>query len=141
MSSPPTESTVSLVIQIVILILLGYSYLLSKRKKFKIHAWVTTTALLLHIAVVAYVMIPVFTYGYSAYSMFYSMFFVANLGLHALSGALTIVAGSLLTLRWLLQKLDVRSCLHKTQMRVVLVLWVLSIISGIIVYISWFITP
>ncbi len=141
MSSPPTESTVSLAVQILILVLLGYSYVLSRRKRYKIHAYVTTLALLLHIAVVGYVMIPVIIYGYGAYARFYSTFYVANLTIHAISGALTILAGSFLTLRWVLKNYDVRSCLKKTQMRIVLILWVLSIVTGIVVYISWFVTP
>ena len=140
MGSPPTQSTISLAAQILILILLGYAYTLARKKRYKIHAYVTSLALVLHILVVVYVMIPVIIYGYGAYSRIYSTFYVANITLHALSGALTIVTGSFLVLKWIIRKYDVRSCLKKTQMRIVLTLWLLSIFTGIIVYMSWFVT-
>ncbi len=52
--------TVSLAIQIIVLFLLMYGYLLNRKLKFRQHGLVMATAVVLHLTMVFYVMVPSF---------------------------------------------------------------------------------
>ena len=52
--------TTSLIIQVIVLFFLTYGYLLKRRSKFRQHGITMTIAVILHLTVVFYIMIPSF---------------------------------------------------------------------------------
>lgn len=132
-----TVATISLVIQIVVLVLLLGGYWLKRNKKFRQHGITMLTAVVLHIVVILAWMIPSFSSLFSAPGAvnFADMLTVTIL-VHAFTGIAAVILGIWIVATWRLQA-DMKTCFAKKKiMRVTLALWLTALVLGIILYLK-----
>jgi len=92
-------STVTLIIQLVILVLLFWGFSLQRRKRFYQHGTLMAAAVVLHLILVLIVMIPslvVITITISGFSTT----IIALLAAHGVLGLTTLILGIWLTVTW-----------------------------------------
>ncbi len=130
-------STVSLVIQIVVLALLIGAIMLKSQKKFRQHGITMLSAVVLHIISIFVVMIPSFTAFFGASGLIdYADVFVVLTLVHVAAGVTDALLGVWLVSSWHLQT-NMQTCFKKKRfMDVTLVLWLLAIILGIVLYLK-----
>jgi uncharacterized membrane protein YozB (DUF420 family) len=128
--------TVSLLVQLAVLGLLLYGYLLKRRLRFQQHGFIMAVAVFLHLTVVFTVMIPSFVLA------IIPEYVVANVAsatsvvslIHASFGATALTLGLWFVLGWRLKGL--KGCFkRKMYMRWTLIVWATSLLLGIVLYI------
>ncbi len=131
------ESTVSLVIQIVVLALLIGAYMLKRQNKFRQHGITMLSAVVLHIISILAVMIPSFSTFFAVPGLIdYADVFIMLTFVHVASGVIAALLGVYLVGSWHL-KSDLKPCFKKKRiMDVTIVLWLLAILLGIILYLK-----
>jgi uncharacterized membrane protein YozB (DUF420 family) len=128
-------STVSLIIQIVVLGLLFGALVLKKKAKFRQHGLVMFSAVVLHIISILAVMGPSFSgfFGAPGVIDYADVFMVLTL-VHVTSGILAAILGVWIVSSWHFQK-NLQPCFKKKKfMDITWVLWVLAILIGIFLY-------
>ena len=128
--------TANLVIQIVVLFLLALGYLLKRKLQFRHHGFIMSTALILHLIMAIYVMIPSFVLAIiSEYIIPNPLSEVSVIGLiHAVLGSVALSFGLWIVISWRF-KVSIQSCIaRKKYMKKTLAVWVASLIFGIILY-------
>jgi hypothetical protein len=128
--------TANLVIQIAVLFLLAYGYDLKRKLKFRHHGIVMSTALILHLIMAAYVMIPSFVFAvikeYIIPAPLTATSVVAMI--HAILGSIALSFGIWLVASWRFSK-NFQGCFsRKKYMLKTLTVWVASLIFGILLY-------
>jgi uncharacterized membrane protein YozB (DUF420 family) len=128
------ESTVSLGIQIVVLCLLIAAVFLKTHKKYRQHGIVMFSAIALHIVSILAVMVPSFRAYVGPGVINFSDFWAIVTLVHVSAGFITAFFGIWLVGSWHL-KTDIQGCFKKKRvMDVTLILWMLSIVLGISLY-------
>jgi hypothetical protein len=128
------ESTVSLGIQIVVLCLLIGAVFLKTHKKYRQHGIVMFSAIVLHIVSILAIMVPSFrTYIGPGVINFSDPWAIVTF-VHVSAGFMTALFGIWLVGSWHL-KTNIQGCFQKKRfMDVTLILWMLSIVLGILLY-------
>jgi uncharacterized membrane protein YozB (DUF420 family) len=131
------ESTISLVIQIAVLVLLIGAIVLKKQKKFRQHGITMLSAVVLHIIAILAVMIPSLAAFFGApRSIDYADVFVVFTLFHVTAGIVAASLGVWLVGSWRLET-NMQPCFKKKRiMDATLVLWVLAIITGMVLYLK-----
>jgi|WetSurMetagenome_2_1015567.scaffolds.fasta_scaffold36404_3 hypothetical protein len=134
--------TANLVIQIVVLFLLAYGYNLKRNLKFRQHGIVMSTALILHLIMAAYVMIPSFVLAvikeYIIPAPLATTSIVALI--HVVLGSIALSFGVWIVASWRFRQ-NIQGCFNrKKYMLKTLAVWVASLVFGIILY-AMFIGP
>jgi uncharacterized membrane protein YozB (DUF420 family) len=133
-------ATASLIIQIIVLILLATAYVLKNQKKYRQHGITTTTAVILHLALIFAVMLPSLIGNFSSPGLVYTDLSVILTAIHAFLGAIDTVLGVWLVGTWHLNP-DVGGCLQRKRfMLPTLTIWVVTILLGLVLYISFYAT-
>jgi hypothetical protein len=128
--------TVSLAIQIIVLFLLVYGYYLMKKLKFRNHGIMMTAALILHLSMVLYVMIPSFVLAVvPEYIVSVPLALPSFVGLiHGILGIATLLIGIWIVASWRFQK-NLKGCFDRKKIMLkTLVIWGFSSAFGIILY-------
>jgi uncharacterized membrane protein YozB (DUF420 family) len=128
--------TTSLTIQIIVLLLLFYGYWLKKKMKFRQHGIVMALATVLHLTMVLYIMIPSFVEGIIPYYIIPSpLAMISIVGLiHGILGTTALSLGVWLVASWRFRK-NLKGCFNKKKfMCKTLIVWIASIVFGIILY-------
>ncbi len=128
--------TVSLVIQIIVLFLLVYGYYLMKKLKFRNHGITMATAVILHLSMVLYVMIPSFVLAVvPEYIVSAPLALPSVVGLiHGILGSVALSIGVWIVASWRFQK-NLKGCFNrKKNMLITLIVWGFSLVFGIILY-------
>ena len=128
--------TTSLAVQIAVLFMLVYGYLLKRKQKYRQHGLIMATALIVHLTVILLVMIPSFVYSILPdYIQTSPTEAVSIVGLiHGIAGPLTAALGIWLVAAWLFKK-DINSCFgRKKVMLTTISLWMITLILGVILY-------
>jgi uncharacterized membrane protein YozB (DUF420 family) len=127
-------ATATLIIQIVVLALLIFGYRLKRQTKFRPHGFIMATALILHAIVIAIVMIPVFALIIrSPHLLSFNPAVITGI-IHGTLGVITLVSGGFLVASWRFKK-NVTPCFkNKKIMRWTMVIWVTTLVLGIILY-------
>ena len=128
-------ATTSLAIQIIVLFLLTYGYMLKRRGVFQRHGFVMATALFVHLAFVFGIMIPSFVVAifpeYVAVHV-YDLTSIVSL-IHVPLGALALSLGVWLVASWRFH--DVKGCFKKKRiMLTTMAIWLVSLSFGIALY-------
>jgi len=128
-------STVSLVIQVVVLALIIIALIIKRQNKYRQHGIVMLSAVILHIISIFAVMVPSFAEFYAMPSLIdYADIFVMLTLVHVIAGVISAVLGVWIVGSWHLQK-DLKPCFRKKRvMDVTVTLWVLALVLGIILY-------
>jgi hypothetical protein len=128
-------STLSLVVELVVLGLLIFGYNLKGMKKYRKHGITMTAALVLHLVTIFSWMIWSFTSFLSAGSVDYGNLLVLVILAHVTFGIIAASLGVWLVASWHLQA-DVQKCfLRKRIMLIALTLWSIAITFGAFLYI------
>jgi hypothetical protein len=129
-------ATVSLVLQVVILVLLSGSLELKRRKKFRQHGITMLTAVVLHTISIAAVMIPSFRVITAGDFTIFSL--IAYV--HGTAGALSELFALWILLTWRLRT-SIQYCAPKKRvMLLTLTLWLTAIVLGILLYLYYYTT-
>ncbi|MCW4019077.1 MAG: DUF420 domain-containing protein [Candidatus Bathyarchaeota archaeon] len=128
-------STISFIIQIVVLALLIGALILKNQKKFRQHGILMLTAVVLHLISIFVVMVPSLAAFFgSPDALSFADAYVSITAVHAFAGVISSVLGVWLVSAWHLQK-DIQGCFRKKKvMDITFVLWLLSIVLGVILY-------
>ena len=128
-------ATVSLIVQIVVLLLLGYSLSLKQHKKFKLHGITMAVAVVLHIVMIFAIMIPSFLVIVPEFILRVPLDTISIVGLiHGVTGAIAAIIGLYLIVVWHFSK-DLTGCFkRKKVMRSTIAVWFISLILGIILF-------
>jgi uncharacterized membrane protein YozB (DUF420 family) len=130
-------STVSLVIQVVVLALIIGALIIKRQNKYRQHGIVMLSAVILHIISIFAVMVPSFAEFYAMPSLIdYADVFVILTLVHVVSGVISAVLGVWIVGSWHLQK-DIKPCFRKKRiMDVTVTLWLLALLLGIVLYLK-----
>jgi uncharacterized membrane protein YozB (DUF420 family) len=130
-------ATVSLVIQIVVLVLLFGGIWLKGMKKFRQHGIAMLTAVVLHTIVILAWMIPIFSSLFSSPSSInLADMITVTILVHAFMGIAAVLLGIWLFASWRLRA-DMKNCFaKKSVMRVTITLWLIALVLGIILYLK-----
>jgi uncharacterized membrane protein YozB (DUF420 family) len=129
-------STLSLIVELVVLGLLTFGYTLKRKKKFRQHGITMTTALVLHLITIFSWMIWSFTSFLSAGSVDYGNLLVLVILAHVTFGIIAASLGVWLVASWHLQT-DVQKCFaRKRIMLTTIALWSVAILLGIVLYVA-----
>jgi hypothetical protein len=133
-------ATISLSVQIVVLILLALGYSLKGKKMYRQHGMVMLTAVVLHIITILVVMVPSFASFFSAPgAIVFDLIVIVSL-VHVALGVIAVILGIWLVASWRLRK-DMQMCFAKKKIMLgTLTLWVTAILLGIFMYISFYAT-
>ena len=129
--------TVSLVVQIVILFLLTYGYYLKRKQQLRMHGFIMAAAVVLHLSVVFYVMIPSFVLGViPQYIVLDPLQMVSVISIiHVILGTVSLSLGVWLVVAWRFRR-NFQGCFNRKKiMWTTLTVWVSSLIFGIILYV------
>jgi len=123
----------SLIVQIFVLaiILLGYIYF--RRKNLWLHGVLLVIATAIYSAAIFTIMVPLFLASPQNY--------IPNLGIVGIGNSFHIVLGCIseilavfISARWIINRFDSRGCAGKELMRLTMLLWLASLLSGILTY-------
>jgi hypothetical protein len=129
--------TTSLVVQIVVLFLLAYGYFLKTKFKYRQHGFVMTTALIVHLLMIFYIMIPSFLLAIVPEYIVTSLLELISLvGLiHGVLGSVAIALGTWLVVAWRFNK-DFKECFARKKLMIpTLSVWVSALAFGIALYV------
>jgi uncharacterized membrane protein YozB (DUF420 family) len=130
------ESTVSMIIQIIVLGLVVGALLLKTKKRYRQHGIFMLSALMLHIISILAVMIPSFAALVGPGSVNLANIFVMVTLVHISAGLFAALLGIWLVGSWRL-KVDIQGCFRKKKiMDSALILWMLAIALGIFLYLT-----
>ena len=128
------ESTISLSIQIVVLALLIGALFLKSKNKYRQHGIVMFSAVVLHIVSILAVMAPSFRAYVGPGVINFSDIWAIVTFVHVSTGLIAVLVGIWLVGSWHL-KTDIKQCFRKKRfMDATLILWLLSILLGIMLY-------
>ena len=132
-----TTSTVSMIIQLVVLALLVIAIVLKNQKKFRYHGITMFSAVVLHLISILAVMIPSISGFFAVPELInYADPFVVLTMVHVAAGILAAGLGIWLVGVWHL-KTDMQTCFkNKRIMDITFVLWLLSIVLGVVLYLK-----
>jgi len=130
-------ATISIVIQIIVLIMLFGGLWLKRKKKFRQHGITMFAAILLHSVTILAWMIPSFSGLFTAPGAI-SLVDLLTIGIivHAIAGMIAVILGVWIVTSWRL-RVDVKTCFAKKNiMRVTITLWIIALAIGIILYLK-----
>jgi uncharacterized membrane protein YozB (DUF420 family) len=128
-------ATVSLVVEMVVLALLTVGYVLRGRKMFRLHGFTMSSALVLHLGTIFGVMGPSLVSGFSPGVNYADWLAIFSL-VHAALGTIGASLGVYVVVSWHFQA-ELAPCFaRKKVMLTALTLWVLTILMGVVIYIS-----
>jgi uncharacterized membrane protein YozB (DUF420 family) len=128
-------ATISLILQIVVLVLLFAGVGLKGRKKFRQHGIVMLTAVVLHTIIILAWMVPSFSASVLG-SINLADMIVVTILVHAFMGIAADLLGIWLVASWRLRA-DMKTCFaKKSLMRVTMTLWLITLFLGIVLYLK-----
>lgn len=131
---------VNLVFQFITVALIIVSVVYKNKKNFKAHAQLMGVAVVIHILSFVAVMGPVFLADFSGFVTFISLLEVQTMWIHAIFGLIAMVLGALIVLLWALNPNKIAACFKRKRiMDLTIVLWLTSVIFGIITYALFYI--
>jgi hypothetical protein len=128
--------TANLIVQIVVLFLLAYGYNLKSKLKFREHGIVMSTALILHLIMAAYVMIPSLVLAVIKEYIIPTPLALTSIValIHVILGSIALSFGIWLVASWRFRK-NIQGCINKKKyMLKTLTVWIASLVFGIIFY-------
>jgi uncharacterized membrane protein YozB (DUF420 family) len=132
----PIAATISLILQIVVLVLLFAGVGLKGRKRFRQHGIVMLTAVVLHTIIILAWMVPSFSILSFSGSINLADMIVVTILVHAFMGIAADLLGIWLVASWRLRA-DMKTCFaKKSLMRVTITLWLITLFLGIVLYLK-----
>jgi uncharacterized membrane protein YozB (DUF420 family) len=128
-------ATASLTLQIAVFALLTIGYEYKRKLKFRQHGMTMLTALLLHLAAILTIMIPSFVLALVPITIQNPVRVTSILSsAHAIAGSITIVFAAWIVGGWRLRPSNQYCAPKKKAMRKTLLIWLLTLVLGIMLY-------
>jgi uncharacterized membrane protein YozB (DUF420 family) len=106
------------------------------KNNYKIHGTTIGVALILHVLTFLLIMGPIFFENYDFFYTETSFTYVQTIWLHAVPGAIALILGTYLVLRWAINTSNINGCFKRKRiMDLTLLLWVFSLAFGVATYI------
>jgi uncharacterized membrane protein YozB (DUF420 family) len=129
----------NLLIQIVSFLILLISIFYKFQGKFKIHGSLMGLAVLLHFITFVVSMGPSFFDGIEFLTTSTDLIGVQSIWIHAIAGSIALILGIFLVIAWIFNTSNVASCVKRKRiMDITVVLWAISLIFGIVAYVSFY---
>ena len=126
---------VNLIFQLITVALIIVSVVYKNKKKFKTHAQLMGVAVVIHILSFVAVMGPAFFTDFTGFVTFISLIEVQTMWIHAIFGLIAMVLGAVIVVLWALNPNKIAACFKRKRiMDITIVLWLTSVIFGIITY-------
>jgi len=128
--------TASLIVQIIVLILLSYGYYLKSKLQFRKHGFTMAAAVVLHLSMVFYVMIPSLVVSVIPYYIVAAPLQIVSIVgiIHGVLGATAAALGVWLVASWHFQK-NIQGCINRKKfMLKTLTVWIITLVFGIMLY-------
>ena len=132
-------SSLTLLLQMGVFLLVVGGYLLRKQRRYRAHGFTMLGGLLLHFATIGVIMVPSFVVGLVP-SILKSPFDQISLlsSLHAVLGSFTAVSGIWIVLSWRLRR-SLQFCTPKRKlMKVTIWIWAFSMLLGFLLYLIFY---
>jgi uncharacterized membrane protein YozB (DUF420 family) len=131
---------VNLLIQIISFLVISVAIAYKIKKNYRIHGVLMGIGVVLHLVFFAIAMWPSFSGALDFFTTSTSLLGVQAMWIHAIPGLITIILGLFVFVSWLLDISDISMCFKKKRiMDVVLISWFISLIFGIVTYLSFYI--
>ena len=128
--------TANLVVQITVLFLLAYGYLLKRKLKFRQHGLTMSTALVLHLIMAVFIMIPSFVFAVIREYIIPAPLALTSVValIHGILGSAALSLGVFIVGSWRFRK-NFQGCFErKKYMLKTLIVWVAALVFGIVLY-------
>ncbi|MGD6853272.1 MAG: hypothetical protein ACQCN6_14535 [Candidatus Bathyarchaeia archaeon] len=129
-------ATVTAVIQVIVLFLLIYGYILKNKQKYAQHGKIMASAVIIHAVTIILVMIPsliIITSPNYVLPEPRTLLYTTSIA-HAAAGAIAFVLGTWLVLAWRFK--DIKGCFtRKRIMDITISLWIVALLLGIYLYV------
>ncbi|MGD2066144.1 MAG: hypothetical protein PVI43_03115 [Candidatus Bathyarchaeota archaeon] len=130
------EVDINLILQIVSFLILIVGIVYKNKKKFKMHSISMGVAVILHVISFIAIMGPVFFRYLGIYVDYISSTEIQTTWIHAIPGAAAMILGILLVGLWALKPANIAACSRRKRlMDLTVLLWLISLVFGIITYI------
>jgi uncharacterized membrane protein YozB (DUF420 family) len=134
------QTDINLILQIVMLIIVVVSLVYKNKRKFKTHAELMGTAVILLVVSLFAVMLPSFNRNYDYFTTATSELGVQTTWIHMILGAITLILGIILVIAWALQPSNIAACIRRKRiMDITVLLWFISLMFGIATYILFYV--
>ncbi len=129
----------NLLIQIISFLVLLISIVYKTKGKIKIHGYLMGLAVLMHFITFVVAMGPAFSDGIDFFTASTGLIGVQAMWIHAITGGVALILGIFLVLAWIINLSNMAGCVKRKRiMDITVILWALSIIFGIVTYISFY---
>lgn len=130
---------INLLIQIISFLVLLISIVYKVKGKIKFHGYLMGFAVILHFITFIVAMGPSFSDGLDFFTTATDLIGVQAMWIHALTGGIALILGIFLVLVWIINLSNVAGCVKRKRiMDITVVLWALSLIFGIVTYLSFY---
>jgi uncharacterized membrane protein YozB (DUF420 family) len=134
------QTDINLILQIIMLIIVVVSLVYKNKRKFKTHAELMGTAVILLVVSLFAVMLPSFNSNYDYFITATSELGVQTTWIHMILGAVTLTLGIILVAAWALQPSNIAACIRRKRiMDITVLFWFISLIFGIATYILFYV--
>jgi uncharacterized membrane protein YozB (DUF420 family) len=134
------QTDINLILQIVTFIIIVVSVVYKNKRKFKTHAGLMGTAVILLVVTLFAVMLPSFRNNYDYFTTATSELRVQTTWIHMILGAITLILGIVLVIAWVLQPSNIAGCSRRKRiMDITILLWFISLMFGIATYILFYV--
>lgn len=121
----------------VILVIIGIIYKL--KRKIKIHGYLMSVAIFMHLITFIVAMGPAFSEGLDFFTNSTDLIGVQAMWIHAITGIIGLIMGIILVLLWIINLSNLTGCVkRKRLMDITIVLWIISFIFGVVTYLSFY---
>ncbi|MGD0805524.1 MAG: DUF420 domain-containing protein [Candidatus Bathyarchaeia archaeon] len=126
--------TISLITQFAILALLLYGYALFRKGNLARHGQVLLAAVAIHTTAILAIMLPLFLASPTSYVP--NLTTLMGLGniTHIVSGTIAEILAVYIVIRWIRNRLNPSGCRGKLIMRATMILWLISLLTGLGTY-------
>ena len=130
------EVDLNMILQIASFLILVLALIYKNKKNFKMHGVTTGIAVILHVISFLAIMGPVFFGHFGVYVDYISHMEILTTWIHAIPGAAAMILGILLVALWAPKPANMAACARRKRlMDITFLLWLISMVFGIITYI------
>jgi uncharacterized membrane protein YozB (DUF420 family) len=127
---------INLILQIITFAIIVVSLFYKNKNKFKTHGILMGIAVIMHVLTFLTVMGPIFFGYFSDFVEYISYLEIQTTWIHAIPGAIAMVMGIMLVGLWALRLSNIAECSRRKRlMDITVLLWLVSLIFGIVTYI------
>ena len=135
----PLLYDLNFILQIAIVFLISVSYLLKRKKKYVKHGAIMTSAVIVHTALILFVMGPSFIIHFGSLVSLPINLGIIVTWIHAFLGIISMILGVFIVTKWNFRNPTRLTCIQRKKwMKPTMITWVIALILGIGFYIFYY---